>query len=196
MASKYIVATGGCVQLPAGKVRKGSQRPVLYQGEQLPDGVFTPSQIQAHIKSGYVVAVDRKDLPDPAKLPVASEVRPGETAGPVMTPGKDGENSEGSDPVLTAQVKPQAGASGVPDVGDEGAGVVIAPATVDGPKVNASGNPTSKWIFDPATLTDKSVEELNVLIKENGPDVDPFDTVEEAVAFLSQDFVVAPSEGS
>lgn len=193
MASKYIVAPGGSVQLPAGKIRRGSQRPVLLQGEQLPDGVFTPAQIKAHIKSGYVVAVDRKDLPDPASLPVASEIRPGETAGPPITSGKPGENSEGSDPVLTEQIKPQIGASGIPDVGDEGAGVTLAPATVSGPKVDASGSPVSKWIFDPATLTDKSVEELNVLIKENGPDVDPFDTVEEAVAFLSQDFVVGLS---
>lgn len=189
MAKKYIVAPGGCVQLPSGKVRRGSARPVLYQGEELPEGVFTPDQIAAHIKSGYVIVPDRASAPDPAALPVSKEDRPGESVGPPLTSGKQGEGAPGSEPVTTDQVAPQHGTPGnIPDVSDAGAGVVASPASIPGPVVDGAGSPVSKWIFDPATLEGKPLEELNVLIKENGPDVEPFETIEEALAWLSQDF--------
>lgn len=45
-----------------------------------------------------------------------------------------------------------------------------------------------RWDFDPAVLADKSLTTLNAIVLERDPDVSPFDTPEEARAFLSQHF--------
>ena len=48
----------------------------------------------------------------------------------------------------------------------------------------------SKWSLNPADLEGKDLDELNVMVLERDETVDPFETVEEAVAWLSQDFEV------
>lgn len=45
------------------------------------------------------------------------------------------------------------------------------------------------WDLDPDGLKGKSLEELNVMVAERDPEIPALDTVEEAVAWLSQDFV-------
>jgi hypothetical protein len=49
----------------------------------------------------------------------------------------------------------------------------------------------SMWTFDPAHLADKTLEALNVMILENHNGPDPFvaENTNEAIAWLSQDFV-------
>lgn len=47
---------------------------------------------------------------------------------------------------------------------------------------------TSKWNLDPHTLVSKSLTELNVMVAERDPEIEPFDTPGEASAYLSQDF--------
>lgn len=54
--------------------------------------------------------------------------------------------------------------------------------------VHTSPRRTSKWNLDPMTLVHKSLSELNVMIAERDPSVEPFDTPGEASAYLSQDF--------
>lgn len=44
----------------------------------------------------------------------------------------------------------------------------------------------SQWTFKPADLAGKTLDELNAMIVERTQEVEPFTTVEEAVAFLSQ----------
>jgi hypothetical protein len=51
---------------------------------------------------------------------------------------------------------------------------------------NTQGQANSKFIFDPATLADKKLDDLNVLAAELGHK-EEFATQEEAVAFLSKD---------
>jgi len=48
----------------------------------------------------------------------------------------------------------------------------------------------SRWVLDPAGLKDLSVEKLNAMIAERGSE-EVYETVEEAVAYLSQDYVAA-----
>ena len=199
----YVVAQGCSVHLPVGKVRKDSGRPVLLQGEVIPDGLFTLSQMKEHLNSKFIVPKNRSEIVDPTSLPVSSENRPGEKAAPPITPGKEGDNTDGSDHVTTDSPGPSR--RDIPDVND-GSMVPISPVIVEdaniaaanaalksGPKVDGAGSPVSKFIFDPATLEGKSVEELNVLLKECDPEIEPMDTAAEAVAFLTQDFVVALS---
>lgn len=58
------------------------------------------------------------------------------------------------------------------------------------PKPFSKGPTTiGKWNLDPATLSDKSIEQLNAMVLERDPKVKPFDTPEEAMAFLSSDFI-------
>ena len=48
---------------------------------------------------------------------------------------------------------------------------------------------TGPWDLDPETLIGKDVNELNVMVAERAQQpIDPFETVEEAAAWLSQDF--------
>ena len=58
-------------------------------------------------------------------------------------------------------------------------------------KISTKKKPTSKispWVFDPAFLRGKSLDELNVMVQELDDTVAPLETPEEAVGFLSQDF--------
>jgi len=49
-------------------------------------------------------------------------------------------------------------------------------------------SPKGKWDFDPATLSYKTIDELNIMVFERDDTVEPFDTVEEAIYHLSQNF--------
>lgn len=62
-----------------------------------------------------------------------------------------------------------------------------SPAKADD-KPEGHGQAISKWSIDPASLTSKTLDELNVMILERDEKIEPFETPEEAVAFLSQDF--------
>lgn len=59
------------------------------------------------------------------------------------------------------------------------------PAVREGRSVRVT---PSKWTVDPADVEGWSLDQLNVRIKEIDERVEPFETVEEAVAWLSQDF--------
>ena len=194
MADKLIVAPGCSIRYPAGVTAKGSGRPVLTQGEELPDGLFTPSQRKAHIDSGFAQVVSAADRPDPATMPKSIPDRPGESEAPPINAGSKGDSGSGSDPVTTdAAPTGVSAAGGIPDASDGGAGNVLAPSTVEqpvpGPEIDGAGSEVGPWIFNPADLQGKPLEELNVLIAARDDKVEPFGTVEEAIAYLSQNFV-------
>lgn len=193
MADKVIVSPGCSIRYPAGMSAKGSQRPILTQGTEIPDGLFTPTQIREHVKSGFAKVVQRSDQPDPATLPKSIPDRPGETIPPAINSGDPGPSGKGSDPVTTSQDKAPAATPGnIPDVSDEGVGVFASPRAeqpIPGPEVDGAGSEVSPWTFDPYMLAGKPVDELNILIKERDESVEAFETPEEAIAFLSQNFI-------
>lgn len=45
-----------------------------------------------------------------------------------------------------------------------------------------------KWNKDPKALTMRTLEELNVMVGEVDPNVEPFETIEEAIAQLSKNY--------
>lgn len=57
------------------------------------------------------------------------------------------------------------------------------------------GSPPPKFDIDPATLEGKELDELNVMALEIDAELDPFETVVEAIEYLSQDFE-APDAGA
>ena len=57
--------------------------------------------------------------------------------------------------------------------------------------LSESGNPVavnSRWDLDPDGLRGMTLDQLNVMILERDDSVEPQETVEEAVEWLSQDF--------
>lgn len=46
----------------------------------------------------------------------------------------------------------------------------------------------SHWNLDPDGLRGKSLDDLNILVAERDPSVEPFTTVEEAIGWLSMDY--------
>ncbi len=48
---------------------------------------------------------------------------------------------------------------------------------------------SKKWGLDPDGLTGRTLEHLNLLVGERDPSMSPFETVEEAIAQLSSEFV-------
>ncbi len=46
----------------------------------------------------------------------------------------------------------------------------------------------SIWVTDPAGIRGMGVDELNIMILERDDSVEPFETAEEAIAWLSQDY--------
>lgn len=46
----------------------------------------------------------------------------------------------------------------------------------------------SIWTVDPAGIRGLGVDQLNIMILERDPSIEPFETAEEAAAWLSQDY--------
>lgn len=93
----------------------------------------------------------------------------------------------GSAPVASVESKPEPeegavenppGLDPTPSVGSSGD---LAPA----PKI------ASRWVLDPDALKGMTLDQLNVMVVERDESIEPFDTVEEAIEWLSQDFVPA-----
>lgn len=64
------------------------------------------------------------------------------------------------------------------------------PATVKEEEVRKPAVSKEKWSFDPVSLLNLTVEQLNAKIAEHadGEEIPEIETKEEAIAFLSQDF--------
>lgn len=50
------------------------------------------------------------------------------------------------------------------------------------------GAPRGKWFHNPKELNGKDLKKLNLMVAAVDPTVEPFDTVEEAIAQLSEDW--------
>lgn len=180
------------------RVRQGGavldRRGVLhYGGSVVPEGALSEADIKAHLASGYIEESNEGPLPD---VPVANP--PGvdiSTPVPGLQTGTD-KSLDASKAVVTdkgpnlgpvPESKPAPNSDALSVTSGEG-GVTMTSTPQAPPPNNGTGAAISKWVLDPATLTGKKVEDLNVMILERDPTVKPFETVEEAVAFLSQDF--------
>lgn len=150
------------------KVRRGGSiicpKGKIYKaGSAIPQGVLTAEQVREHIRSGYLEVVrSTKDV-----IPSIDEV---------VAAGYSRSHAEKIVEEVAERYgeKPVEHPPGVePDLGitDEGKPVVHP-----------------RWSFDPDGLRGHDLDTLNVMILERDGDVDPFESVEEAVAWLSQDY--------
>lgn len=135
------------------------------EGSMLPSDYAPKKVIEDHVKSRHVTPIGSAEQ---ARIE-ASRYAPGvDPAVPTMSEDEQG-------------VKTSAG-----DV--HGRSLTKGPA-------NPARVENSPWTLDPDGLKGKSLDELNVLIQERAQeDIQPMDTVEEAVAFLSQDYAPPSSK--
>lgn len=56
------------------------------------------------------------------------------------------------------------------------------------PELRKRLRPVSKWALNPADLVGKNIKQLNIMILEKDSDAEPFDSLEDAVEYLSRDF--------
>lgn len=72
----------------------------------------------------------------------------------------------------------------------------LLPEPTGQPSLGApAGVAPGRWSFDPATIQNHTLMDLNQLIASVDPSVPAFDTVEEARVFLSSEFVPPASSG-
>jgi|GEM_PF-3269456 len=175
MAQQFIVAKGGAIVLPGGALLEAGSiftqgEPIRLQGNSYPP--LTSPQIEEHLRSGYLQLYGIKD--EPITASDLTDSPPGKVETPPLPgPGKDG-------------IDPKEAVMSINTGGVEVSSKPTAPPVVQ---------EQSPWNLDAETLQGKDVDELNVMIlerDENGPE---FETKEEAMAFLSQDFA-APSQSS
>lgn len=178
--SQFKVAKGRSIMLPTQGARRDIPTAVgdlLKEGSPVPEGMFTKEELDSHIQSGFIVPAN----------------------GGIV-------NADGSpvipDTVVTVPTK-EIDADDAPNITDAQR---QAPAieTSPGPVASVTAQPlkteneqvVSPWTLDPASLEGMGLVDLQVRIMELHAD-ENFDvesevtTVEDAVKFLSQDFVPA-----
>lgn len=128
-------------------------------------------------RAGSQVPVDqfkKQDLEGHVKsgflLPQGSEIQPGELPPGVVDPGP-----------LSSSDKAR-----VTTTGRQEPSVQIQ--TSPSPRrVEAKSDP-SPWTIDPASLKNKDLDQLNAMVQERDSEVPAFETEQEALAHLTQDF--------
>lgn len=185
----FRVKRGGSVLSPplagAGKGGKAGTRRVkggsLIQDDGKP---FTREMIDRLIKAGAVepVANNAESLAD---VPVENPPGMGDIKPlPNMSDTSDGVvKSQDGSPIIVEPISPPAkGVQRVQELRDAG-------LDKQTPRTGEPSKQTqSLWIMDPANLESKDLDELNVMIAERDPEIEPFQTVEEAKAQLTKDF--------
>jgi hypothetical protein len=149
-----------------GSIMSCATRELVKSGTRLSKeecvGLFNgAAEVDRLVDQGYLVRLGEQTNPEEYPLPPQTTVIPPHPA-----------NVEKDEPAMETVDKGVA-TGNAPAVGEE------APITFD----------NGPWNLDPASLADKDIHELNVMVAERGGnEVSAFETVEEAVAWLSQDF--------
>ena len=163
---------------------------------------LTRAVLEEHIRSGYIVSVASEADPEE----VLNRLAPG-----VTVSHETRMRPEDDTPTLTTKVgradidafreradslkSENNGEESQIDEGEKEEGGGIFSTAVNGKELDSavSKEPVieqqkSPWILDPATLEGKSLQELNAMIFERDPSIDPLPSAERAKELLSMDF--------
>lgn len=153
-------------------------------GSVVTEGELSKGQMEEHIRSGHAEPVNLGSSPVPDQL---VERPPGMVDMPGVSSSEDQVIilRDASAPV-TAFGKKDPGPGPIIVTGDEK--TVQQSVKLTGKKDKAAKQRTSIWDLDPTNLGDKKLDDLNAMILERDDSIDPFDTVEEAIAHLSRDY--------
>lgn len=162
--AKYRVASGHSILVDvksrvSGDVR-GRDLDRIMSGQEIPDGLLTPQEIKNKVANGVIV-------------PIGGEAVQQEALGGTVPGEIDLSENEGK-VVLTE------------DNGD----VKTETISKREPENNAVKQAPSPWTLNPDDLSGKSLDELQVMVLERDEDINvkEFESVEEIVAFMTQDF--------
>lgn len=191
MARQFKVAPRCSVILPNGEART--------QGQIITESDMPADKIKEHLRSEFLVHLDEQR--DPSVIPGTNPVAVAYendvnalsiTGGPTITPKQlESVQKPETEPPARVVVPEMPGTLPPPPQGelkitDEGKPEVEQKQEpVDR---GAVANAISPWSLDPATLADKTLLDLNLMIAERDSTLTLPQTVEEARAFLSQDF--------
>lgn len=192
MARNFKVAPRCSIILPNGEAR--------VQGEIVSESDMPMDKIKEHLRTQFLVHLDEDRDPSviPGTTPIAISAE--NDLNSIQTTGGPTITQKQLESVQKPETEPPARVV-VPDM--PSAPLPPPPETTlkiteDGkPEVEqkqepvnrgATANAISPWSLDPATLADKTILELNLLIAERDSTLTLPETVEEARAFLSQDF--------
>ncbi len=157
---------------------------LLRPGVQVTRGVLTDHMIRTHIKSGYLTEIlDHTPLPpvEPESGPAVKQDNVGESIGTSITSPTDLQDAQTHEHGRTMV----AGANLTNDRGEVVTqGIVGKTDEVQGDKLV----PPGKWNSDPTSLLNKDLDSLNLMILDIDGAIEPLETVEEAIAFLSMDW--------
>lgn len=143
---------------PGGSVMLPNQK-MLYAGEIVPSGL-SEKFYQSAQESKYILEIQNEADVGQVRNGMV-EKAPGQEQNAVIKLVKDGQD------LVTQTFETQANL---------------------GAPIEINSSDATHWVFDPKLLVGKSVDELNALILERDPKQTPFNTVEEAAAFLSADY--------
>lgn len=217
--TQYAVTQAGSISgarhkilMPGERVSIGPDDITKCGPNQLPR-----ESIREHLNSGYLEVVDtRNDL----RRRAIDELAPGAEVNPaikMVAPSQGGKGddqrgrgamdvdrtgfSTGNGPDRVQRPNLVSGVPGGPQISSGINPVHTPPGVVVGGAQNPGGqrvapstnSPRSRFTVNPATLANKGLDELNVMVQERLPDdqiqgFSPFTTTQEAIAFLSADF--------
>jgi len=173
MARTFKVAPNCCILPPEG----AGSKDLISSGTVITDADLPSQLIQEHLRSGFLLPVNAPEIPD--AIPGVVSIKPpsietiiGKDSRPLVISGQSGNGKDARALQITEDE-----AAAKKKAADEAA---------------ASGNKgpdLSPWVLDPEELAkNDDLTALNVMILERDPDAKPLETIEEARAFLSQDF--------
>ena len=181
----FIVAPGGSISVSMKKDRnpkKKYARTILASGTQVTPKLreecgMTDAKVEEHLRSGFLLAPSQPSDPFATAPGVTvneqSAIRPDQ-----MIRTGEGNKQRG---VRTA--------AGSLDLGNNA--VTVDNAMSDPNAAKQPSQPVStegRWTLNPSALEGKSLDELNVMVAERDSSIEPFETSEEAIAHLSQDY--------
>jgi hypothetical protein len=192
---QYRVCAGGSVMV-TGPARKsvGDRTKRLMPGDIIPNDAVTDKWIEDALRNRTIEPVFSMQQVPVERGPVADVpgVEPGAPVGGDETRvgivNRDQGNAERVNRIATS------GGDQTPPVGRVEVGGIVVEVTPAPPEgtTPSPGQPVQQvgsiWNLDPERLQGKTLEELNVMVKERDTGVPLFETIPEAVVFLSKDF--------
>lgn len=147
----------------------GPDNRIFKEGHEVKPGDLPKGAIEEHLKSGYLEPA----IYMPSLAEVMAAGYPEESAKKIL------EREAQARPVPGTRETPAFGLNGDP---------VAKPSEPEAPTVK------SPWTFDPDGIKGMKLEELNSLVLSKDSQLAPFETVEEAAAWLSQDYVAPEAD--
>lgn len=194
MARRTYKVANKCSIMSGGKTNIVLNAGTVITPEVAAQYGLTDKMLDEHLRSGYLI--DYNVVIDPYEARFATP--PGVTT-------EDAVRIKPDQAIQTAgraeDVVSMAGPKDTtPRISPQETQPVVGPGQIEQtvqtvPASRTPGMPqVSIWTMDPAVLVGKSLAELNVMISERNPQIDPMQSINDAVHLLSMDYIPATAD--